>query len=144
MNYDLLVGNPFIPAEDDIVGPVVADPDVADLTAAHFGSLTINGQDIATLALAQERGELLPTTLRGRPPTNTGEIGLGAEVSRRLHVGIGDDVHAVGPTGSAMDLRVVGIVVTPNVAGNGAVTTFEDYRGAHSDRDEERALDQSP
>jgi ABC-type antimicrobial peptide transport system permease subunit len=42
-------------------------------------------------------------------------------------VGIGDDVHAVGPIGTARDVRVVGIVVTPSSAGNGAAMTFEGY-----------------
>ena len=127
VNYDQLVGNPFVPAEDDLVAPVVDDPDVAELSAANIGSLTINGRDTGTLAFEVEKGDLVPTTLRGRPPANAGEIGLGAEVLRRLHVDVGDNVHAVGPTGIARDLRVVGTVVTPSNAGNGAAMTFEGY-----------------
>jgi hypothetical protein len=127
VNYDQLAGNPFIAAEDDIVAPVVDDPDVAELSAAYIGSLTISGRDVATLAFEVEKGDLVPTTLRGRPPANAGEIGLGAEVLRRLHVEVGDTVHAVGPTGTARDLRVVGTVVTPSSAGNGAAMTFDGY-----------------
>jgi ABC-type antimicrobial peptide transport system permease subunit len=127
VNYDQLVGNPFVSAEDDLVAPVVDDPDIAELSAANIGSMTINGLDIGTLAYETEKGDLVPTTLRGRPPANAGEIGLGAEVLRRLHVDIGDNVHAVGPTGIARDLRVVGTVVTPSNAGNGAAMTFEVY-----------------
>jgi hypothetical protein len=127
VNYDQLVGNPFVPTEDDLVAPVVDDPDIAELSAANIGSLTINGRDVGTVAYETEKGDLVPTTLGGRPPANAGEIGLGSEVLRRLHVDVGDTVHAVGPTGIARDLRVVGTVVIPSNAGNGAAMTFEGY-----------------
>jgi ABC-type lipoprotein release transport system permease subunit len=68
----------------------------------------------------------VPTTLSGRAPA-IDEIGLGAEVARRLGVRVGDDVQVVGPTGESRDVRVVGIVVTPDSAGDGAAMTFDGY-----------------
>ena len=144
VNYDQLVGNPFVPAEDDLVAPVVDDPDVAELSAANIGSLTINGRDTGTLAFEVEKGDLVPTTLRGRPPANAGEIGLGAEVLRRLHVDVGDNVHAVGPTGIARDVRVVGTVVTPEQRGKWCSDDVRRLFDAQPDRDEKRAADKSP
>lgn len=127
VNYDQLVGNPFVPAQEDIVAPVVDNPDVADVTAAHLGSLTINGRDTATLAFDAVKGDLRPITLAGRPPSKPDEIGLGAEVARRLGVGVGDHVEVVGPTGTSREVGVVGLVVTPTDAGNGAAMTFDGY-----------------
>lgn len=127
VNYDDLAGNPFVPAETDIAATVINDRDVAELTAANLGSLTINGRDTATLAFDTIKGSLLPVTLEGRPPSHADEIGLGAEVARRLSVGIGDHVDVAGPTGASVEAQVVGIVVTPSSAGNGAAMTFDGY-----------------
>ncbi|MEO5838700.1 MAG: FtsX-like permease family protein [Acidimicrobiales bacterium] len=126
-NYDQLFGNPFVPAEDDIVTPVIDNPDIIGLAGANIGSLTINGHDTATLAFDTVKGAQRPTTLEGRPPADEDEIGLGAEVTRRLGVDVGDLVEAVGTTGETRELRVVGIVVTPDSAGDGAAMTFAGY-----------------
>ncbi|HSB84710.1 MAG TPA: FtsX-like permease family protein [Ilumatobacteraceae bacterium] len=127
VNYDQLFGNPFVSAEDDIVTPALNDPNVSAVTGATIGSLTINGRDTAALAVDARKGNLLPTTLRGRPPTGDDEIGLGAEVARRLGVDVDDEVEVVGATGETRRVRVVGIVVTPDNAGNGAAMTFDGY-----------------
>ncbi|MEO8697742.1 MAG: FtsX-like permease family protein [Acidimicrobiales bacterium] len=126
-NYDQLFGNPFVPTENDIVTPVIDNPDIVGLAAANIGSLTINGHDTATLAYETVKGAQRPTALEGRAPTALDEIGLGAEVARRLGVHLGDHVEAAGPAGETRDLRVVGIVVTPDSAGDGAAMTFAGY-----------------
>ncbi len=127
VNYDQLFGNPYIPTNDDIVTPTVTDRDVAALTAANIGSLTINGRDTAMFAVDAVKGGLEPTTLEGRPPAAEDEIGLGAEVARRLGLRVGDVAKAVGSTGTARQLQVVGIVVTPDSAGDGSTMTFDGY-----------------
>jgi predicted lysophospholipase L1 biosynthesis ABC-type transport system permease subunit len=127
VNYDQLFGNPYVAAPGDIVSPVLADPDVAAMSAANIGSLTINGHDIATFAVDAVKGDILPATLKGRRPAQDDEIGLGAEVARRLEVAIGDEIEAAGPGTTVERLHVVGIVVTPDSAGNGATMTFSGY-----------------
>ena len=104
VNYDRLFGNPYIEADTDIVTPVIHEPGVAKLSAVHVGSLTVDGHETPTLAVDAVKGRLYPTTLEGQAPVRAGEIGLGDEVARRLHVGIGDHVSVVGATGSKRSL----------------------------------------
>jgi ABC-type lipoprotein release transport system permease subunit len=127
VNYDQLFGNPYVPMYDDITAPFLSDADVAAVTAAAIGSVTLDGLDVATIAVDPLLGDLRPTSLDGRAPTAADEIGLGAEVARRLGVGVGDSVDAVGSTGVSEVLEVVGIVVTPDSAGNGAAMTFDGF-----------------
>ena len=129
VSYDRMFGNPYTETDSDIVTPVAENPDVVAATGANIGSLTINGSDTAAIGFDNAKGQLLPTVLHGRPPTQADEIGLGAEVAHRLHVGIGDTVEVAGASGRARALGVVGIVVTPDSAGNGAALTFVAYRG---------------
>ena len=107
------------------------------VTGANFGSVTINGSDTATVGFDSAKGGLAPTVLEGRDPRGDDEIGIGAEVARRLDVGIGDTVEAVGSSGEPHPLTVVGIVVTPDSAGNGAAMTFEGFQaiepGGHAE-----------
>ena len=127
VNYDRLFGNPYLETEDDIVGPVVGLDGVEGLTAIHIGSLDINGLATPTMAVDASNGGVLPTTLEGRPPTGADEIGLGAEIARRLDVDVGDEVTVRGSTDTSEVLRVVGIVVTPDSAGGGAAVIFDTY-----------------
>ncbi|MEP6624122.1 MAG: ABC transporter permease, partial [Acidimicrobiia bacterium] len=133
VNYDRLFGNPYVEADSDIVAPVVHEPGVAKLTAVHVGSLTIDGRETPTLAVDAVKGGLGPTTLAGRAPQRAHEIGLGEEIARRLHVGIGDRVSVAGSGRSHETMRVVGIVVTPDSAGGGAAVTFSAYRHLNPD-----------
>ncbi|MBI5088108.1 MAG: ABC transporter permease [Actinobacteria bacterium] len=127
VNYDYMFGNPYIEADEDIVAPVVGVAGVEALSAVHVGSLTIDEHETATLAIDPVKGGLLPTVLSGRAPSEPDEIGLGAEVARRLDVEIGSTVSVSGVTGESRDLRVVGIVVTPDSAGGGAVVPFDTF-----------------
>ncbi|HWC10148.1 MAG TPA: FtsX-like permease family protein [Acidimicrobiales bacterium] len=128
VSYDRVFGNPYTETDSDIVTPVAENPDVVAVTGANIGSLTINGSDTATIGFDNAKGHLFPIVLHGRPPTQVNEIGLGAEVARRLRVRIGDTVEGVGASGRARALVVVGIVVTPDSAGNGAAVPFSTYR----------------
>jgi hypothetical protein len=128
VNYDGLFGNPYTETETDIVTPVLDNPDVVAASGVHIGSITINGSETATIGFDNAKGSLVPTVLEGRAPSGAGEIGIGAEVARRIDVDVGDTVEVAGVSGRARDLAVVGIVATPDSAGNGAAVPFESYR----------------
>jgi ABC-type lipoprotein release transport system permease subunit len=140
VNYDQLFGNPFTSATTDIVAPIVGSPDVVAVTGANIGSTTINGADTQTMGFDAAKGGLVPTVLHGRAPSNAGEIGLGAEVARRLHVGVGDTVNVAGTSGATSPFAVVGIVVTPDSAGDGAAMTFAAYHQLSPDATENVVL----
>ncbi len=124
VNYDRLFGNPYVPTTNDIVTPVLGVPGVAALTAATFDAVRLGGHDVPVFAFEAVTGGLVPVILEGRAPEGADEIGLGSEVARRLGVGVGDEIDAVGPNGDAARLRIVGRVVTPDSAGGGAAMTF--------------------
>lgn len=128
VNFDQLFGNPYTGVDGDIVTPIVDIPDVLAATGANLGSVTINGSDTATIGFDSAKGDLVPTVLEGRDPRTNDEIGVGAEVARRVDVGVGDTVEVVGSSGEMRELTVVGIVVTPSSGGNGAAMTFEGYQ----------------
>lgn len=127
-NFDDIFGNPYAPADRDIVGPVAELDAVGAATGAILGSVTINGVDTPAVGLAPAKGRLLPKVLSGRDVLASGEIGLGAEVMRRLDVAVGDSVEVAGVTGETQSLVVVGVVVTPGSAGNGSTMTFDTYQ----------------
>ncbi len=123
-NYDVLFGNPFLAATSDLAEPFVASTALSDVSAATIDSVSLDGRDTAVFAFERRRGDVTPVVLDGRLPAADDEIGLGAEVARRLGRSIGDTVRAIGADGSSADLRVVGVVATPDEAGNGATMTF--------------------
>jgi ABC-type lipoprotein release transport system permease subunit len=128
VNYDGLLGNPYVETNTDIVAPVARTPGVLRLTAAHIGSLSIDGSQTSTLAIDPIKGALLPEVLHGRAPRRGAEIGLGAEVADQLGVGVGDTVRLGGSNSATRRARVVGIVVTPDSAGGGAAVPFALYQ----------------
>jgi ABC-type lipoprotein release transport system permease subunit len=127
VNYDQLFGNPYIDATADLVAPVLPLADVAAVSGVNIGGLLIDDRGTDVFAFDAAKGNLVPTTLQGRPPSTVDEIGLGAEVARALDVDIGETVTAIGPMGDSAELTVVGIVVTPDAAGGGAAMTFDGY-----------------
>ena len=127
VNYDQLFGNPYTSTDADIVAPILDNRAVVAVMGATIGSVSVDGSDTPTVGFTSAKGGLGPTVLRGRRPASSGEIGLGAEVARRLGVGVGDIVEVAGVSGPSRQLAVVGIVVTPDSAGAGAAMTFEEY-----------------
>jgi hypothetical protein len=127
VDFDRLLGNPFIEADTDIVTPVRVQPAVTRLAAVHLGSLTLDGHETPTLAFEPVKGGLRPLALSGRVPEQPNEISVGTEVASRLDVSVGDRVRATGSGRSSRTMQVVGIVVTPDSAGGGAAVTFDAY-----------------
>ena len=132
-DFDESYGNPFVPAAGDIVTPVADDPDVAGVTAATSGSLTIDGTDVPVLAYESVRGGVLPVILDGRVPSAPDEIALGRLVAQRIDRSIGDTVVAAGPAGDQLELRVVGYTVTPGDGGDGASMTYDTFQSLTPD-----------
>jgi hypothetical protein len=133
VNFDRLLGNPFIEADHDIVGPVRREDSVTRLTAAHLGTLTIDGAETPTIGFEPVKGALQPRMISGAAPTHGDEIALGAEVARKLDVATGDRVTARGSGRERRRLRVTGIVVTADSAGAGAAVPFRTYRVLNPD-----------
>ncbi len=127
VNYDQLFGNPYVPVDGDIVTPIVPSNDVSAVTGATFGSLSLDGHDTPVFAFNAAKGDMTPVVLEGRTPAAADEIGLGAETARRIGADLGDTIEAVASDGGSRQLDVVGIVVTPDVAGDGSAMTFDGY-----------------
>jgi ABC-type lipoprotein release transport system permease subunit len=125
-NFDLIVGNPFLPAATDLVAAASVDPDVEELTAATAAGLVIDGQDITLLAFEPVIGNLLPVITAGRAPAAPDEIALGRAAARKLGYGIGDAVPVESDDG-IVELALVGYVITPESAGDGSAMTFDGY-----------------
>lgn len=133
VDFDAMFGNPYIEAPGDLVTPLLDLDGVVDVTAANIGSVTIEGSDTSVLAFEPSKGDLEPVVLSGRAPVGDDEIALGAEVARKVGVGVGDDVEVQGVTGESFPMEVVGIVVTPDMAGGGAAMTFGSYERTNPD-----------
>jgi hypothetical protein len=113
-----------------------ADPSVSQLAAGDYGAVTIGGQVVPAIGLDQPRGTGFLTLLAGRTPAAPGELALGAQTMRVLHLRLGQTVtvtpdHEVTATPDRpTTMRIVGEVVfaqfsrgsfAPTGLGTGAV-----------------------
>lgn len=140
VDYQRLFGNPYTYAESDIISPIASVPGVEAVTGINIGSVTINGSETATIGFDQVKGTIAPIVIDGRLPLVDGEIGIGAEVQRRIGAGIGDTVEVAGAEGDPRPFTVVGTVVTPDSAGNGAAMIFDSFIGLNPTATENVAL----
>ena len=157
-NWDqqLSLGFAAIPAS--YAAQFAATPDVTGYALGDIGQLSIAGTQVAAVGVDPVHGDGYLTMLAGRPPTNAGEIAIGAQTMRALRVRIGQTVRATvdwatGHPGPATQrlLRVTGTVVLPDFGqsglssdtdlGNGAVVSPsllsapQQIRGCTSARD---------
>ena len=126
-NYDALFGNPYVPTESDLVAPVLGVAEFRDVTAATTGTLSIERTDVPVYAFESVRGDLGPLITSGRAPAGVDEIALGRRLARQLDRGVGEVVAVDRFDGTTVELRVVGVVVTPDSAGDGAAMTFPGF-----------------
>ena len=125
-NWDqqLSLGFAGIPAS--YTAQFAATPDVTGYAVGDIGQLSIAGTRVAAVGVAPVHGDSYLTMLAGRPPTNAGEIALGAQTMRALGARIGQLVRATvdwatGHPGPATQhlLRVTGTVVLPDFGQSG-------------------------
>ena len=87
--------------------------------AGDYGAITIGGQVVPAIGLDQLRGTGYLTLLAGRAPVAPGEVALGAQTMRALHLRLGQTVTATADHESTTTpdrpaaMRVVGEVVFP-------------------------------
>ena len=132
-NWDIKSGAPGLPGVVDTTlrAALSNDHAIAALAVGTVSQLALDRHRVDVLALEQARGEVVPTVVRGRPPSRPGEILLGARTLDILQKGIGDTVTArLGDR--SVRLRVVGRGVFPDFGdagqlGNGALMTFAGF-----------------
>ncbi len=84
------------------------------------GTVAVNGVGRAAAAFGPGAGSMAPTLVEGTPPRKSGEVALGRETMRALHVRVGDRVELDGLAGSRR-ATVTGLAVFPVL---GAVNTL--------------------
>ena len=96
-----------------------AEPSITQLAAGDYGALTIGGQVVPAIGLDQQAGAGYLTLLAGRAPAVPGEVALGAQTLRALHLRLGQTVTVTPDHESTttpdrpIAMRVVGEVVFP-------------------------------
>ncbi len=106
--WDLELQDTGAQTEDDVVATLLADADIADIARVGRVASAINGLDAPIYALDVIKGSMSFTVVRGRAPTDDGEIALGPATMRALDVDVGDTVVA-GP--QRTPVRVVGVAL---------------------------------
>jgi ABC-type lipoprotein release transport system permease subunit len=97
----------------------LTDPDVDAVGEGYVGvPLAIGDLRVSGIALDNRRGpSLMATVLEGRLPLRAGEVILGTQTMRELHVGIGDSVSIqVAGTPAAPSDKIVGRASFPTLA----------------------------
>jgi hypothetical protein len=92
-------------------------PGVAAYAGGNSGEISVDGQQVAAIAVQPLRGNVFPTLLDGAPPADRRQIVLGTRTLRRLGKHVGDLV-SVQATASArpVEMRVVGEAIFPSFA----------------------------
>jgi ABC-type lipoprotein release transport system permease subunit len=131
--WDVTVGDETVDIHDRGIDLLRANPVVAGFTARSGTGyrMQVQGREISVIGLESVRGDVGPEVSTGRMPEEADEVALGARTLDRLGVEVGDEIVAVGDTGGARTLTVVGSgLLGPAVdytvgIGEGAVTTLD-------------------
>jgi putative ABC transport system permease protein len=128
-NFDLLLGNGWLPAGSDLRAALDDDDDVEGLMLLGAGSARAGGTTVELVGVDPVRGGLTPRVLDGRLPAGPDEVALGRLTADRLGVGVGDELTLDGDDAPAT-FQVVGLAVLPTLGvnagvGEGALLTFD-------------------
>src|SRR5262249_2178922 len=100
-----------------------------------YGQVTIGGRTVAAIGLTPVRGQGYLTLLTGHPPADPGQVVLGAQTLRSLHLHVGETVRASSnaygvPTRTTHRLRIVGEAVFASLGRRGSFTGTDLGNGA--------------
>jgi hypothetical protein len=107
-SWDLVVTGIGTMSDEEALGVVQKDPDIADFAIAGRAATVIDGSDVPVYALDIRKGSVAFTVVRGRAPHADDEIALGPATLRLLHAKIGDTLK-LGPKNTPV--RVVGVTL---------------------------------
>lgn len=127
-SFDAGFNNGATEAQPELVDALKQDADVAAVSLYASGRARADASLLALVGYERVRGNLVPEVLDGRLPEADDEIALGRLAARNLGVAIDGSVTVTGDE-SSREMRVTGIVVTPNVGfsdgvGQGGVVTL--------------------
>jgi hypothetical protein len=132
-NWDIKSGAPGLPGVvDTTLRPALSnDPAVGALAIGTVSQLELDRHRVDIMALEQERGEVVPTVVSGRPPRRPDEVLLGARTLDKLKKGV-DDIITARLGHRTARLRVVGRGVFPDFGdagqlGDGGLMTFAGF-----------------
>jgi hypothetical protein len=134
-NWDLDVGN----FSDDLTAlegrsMLLANDGVAEFTGWQSDFIELDGTEHPLVMLDERDGAVGPQVLEGRMPSGPGEIALASATLDQLGRSVGERVEAVGPSGEAQQLRIVGesmgvgVIDQTAAIDEGAVLTFSGAR----------------
>jgi putative ABC transport system permease protein len=128
-NFDLLLGNGWLPAGSDLRVALDGDDDVESLMLLGAGAARAGDTTVELVAFDAVRGGLTPRLIDGRLPAGADELALGRLTADQLDVGVGDELTLQGADAPAT-FRVVGAAVLPTLGSNngvgvGALLTFD-------------------
>ncbi|HET9599964.1 MAG TPA: FtsX-like permease family protein [Acidimicrobiales bacterium] len=128
-NYDVLLGNGWLPAGSDLEAALAGDDDIAGLMLLGAGAASAGTTTVELVGIDPVRGGLMPRLLDGRLPASADEVALGRLTARQHDVGVGDELTLQGHD-APVTFRVVGLAVVPMLGvnegvGKGALLTFD-------------------
>lgn len=111
-NFDLMLGNGWLPAPTDLRSALERDQDIEGLMLLGAGTARSGEATVELVGVESVRGGLVPRVRSGRAPTTADEVALGRLTAGHLDLRIGDDLLLNGG-GASATYRVVGIAVIP-------------------------------
>ncbi|MEA3184253.1 MAG: putative transport system permease protein [Ilumatobacteraceae bacterium] len=116
-NWDVGIINAYGSIPDDAITQMEQRPEVSEISAITYGTVTIDGHSVPAVGVDQVRGTVFPTLNSGRPPLSDNDIVLGRLTLNDLHRSVGDFVNVHTATGDHR-LFIVGVATFPELGPN--------------------------